>query len=329
MEKSCIVCVTGGTGYIGSWLVKKLLEKGYTVHATLRDLKNESKVGLLKSLPHAEARLVLFEADLYNPNEFVSAIQGCEFVFHVATPLQHQSGSEYKNMVEAAVAGSKSIAESCIRAGTVRRLIYTGSVVAASPLKDDGSDFKDSVDETCWTPLNASISHLLHGYIYSKTLIEKDMLSYGNRLEVVSLSLGLVGGDTLQSFLSGSMVAMVSQLTGNRNGYQSLKCLEELLGKIPLVHVDDAGEAHVFCMENPSINGRFLVASSYISSQDIAAYYLTHHPELQVKLEYVQGPKREIDYGSTKLTDKGFVYKYDTKKILDGCIGCARRTGDL
>lgn len=30
-------CVTGATGYIGSWLVEALLQRGYTVHATVRD----------------------------------------------------------------------------------------------------------------------------------------------------------------------------------------------------------------------------------------------------------------------------------------------------
>lgn len=53
-----------------------------------------SKVSLLKSLPDADARLVLFEADIYNPIEFESAIEGCEFVFHVATPLQHTENSQ-------------------------------------------------------------------------------------------------------------------------------------------------------------------------------------------------------------------------------------------
>lgn len=52
-----------------------------------------SKVGLLKGLAHSDTRLKLFEADIYNPDEFASAIEGCEVVFHVATPLQHYSNN--------------------------------------------------------------------------------------------------------------------------------------------------------------------------------------------------------------------------------------------
>ena len=55
---------------------------------------DDAKVGLLQSLPNADTRLRLFKADIYNPDEFEQAIQGCEFVFHVATPLQHIEGSQ-------------------------------------------------------------------------------------------------------------------------------------------------------------------------------------------------------------------------------------------
>jgi hypothetical protein len=52
-----------------------------------------AKVDLLKSLPNAANRLVLFQADIYNPTDFEPAIKGCEYVFHVATPMRHDTQS--------------------------------------------------------------------------------------------------------------------------------------------------------------------------------------------------------------------------------------------
>ncbi|GLT46641.1 hypothetical protein SLA2020_203840 [Shorea laevis] len=87
MEKNeCRVCATGGAGYIASALIWKLLDEGYTVHATLRNLGDASKVDILKSLPNANSGLLLFQANIYNPTEFEHAINGCQFVFHLASP---------------------------------------------------------------------------------------------------------------------------------------------------------------------------------------------------------------------------------------------------
>lgn len=51
---------------------------------------DDRKTGLLKGLPNANTKLKLFEADVYNPVHFDSAIQGCQFVIHMATPVQHE-----------------------------------------------------------------------------------------------------------------------------------------------------------------------------------------------------------------------------------------------
>lgn len=322
----------GGAGFLASSMVKQLLEKGYTVHATLRNLGDESKVGFLKGLPFAQENLVLFQADIYSPDDFKAAIQGCEAVIHLATPLLHNpDSSQYKNTSEAAVAGVKSIAESCISSGTVKRLIYTASIVGASPLKDGtAGNYKESMDETCWTPLTLSIPYfcdLMMDYTSSKTLAEKQVLKYnGEKLEVVTLACGLVGGDSLmKSTFPSSIVPLLSQFLKDKLNYQILRFLEELNGKIPIVHVQDVTSAHIFCMENSAINGRFLCASAFLKSFEIATLLQTCHPEIKIDDEFIEDSKREIKWGSSKLEEAGFEYKYNTQQILSDSLQCFRR----
>ncbi|CAN0840993.1 Anthocyanidin reductase ((2S)-flavan-3-ol-forming) [Linum grandiflorum] len=335
------VCVTGGTGYIGSCLVKKLLQTGYTVHATLRSLDDKAKVGLLTSLPNAETNLVLFKADIYNPDQFQSAIDGCQFVFHVAYPLQHHSDSAtYKDRIEAMAEGSKRIAEACLKSGTVKRLIYTASVMAASPLFDDGSEYGPTVHESCWTPLHVSFQYsdpFTLDYTRGKTMAEKEMLKFnetsagGRKMEVVSLAAGLVGGETILSQVPLSAAVIICPATGNLFGYNhGLMFMQELLGSVPLVHVEDLCEALIFCMEKKtSVKGRFICAAGSLSVREIATYIRDHYPELHVDATLMGEAGKGIEVDNSKLKKMGFNYKYDTMAIIDECLECAKRLGAL
>lgn len=125
----------------------------------------------------------------------------------------------------------------------------------------------------------------------SKTLAEKEVLSYNedensDQLEVVTLACGLVAGGTLQNYPSTSIGCVLSQLTGNLILYEGLRFLQEMLGTIPLIHIDDVCEAHIFCMEKPVMKGRFLCSAVNATINEIADFYCENYPEFKIIEEY-------------------------------------------
>ncbi|KAK7840380.1 putative anthocyanidin reductase, partial [Quercus suber] len=95
--------------------------------------------------------------------------------------------------------------------------------------------------------------------------------------------------------------------------------LQELLGSIPLVHIEDICQARIFCMEKPSMKGRFLCAATNPTIREVSSYFQEKFPEYQIG--------KECD--STKIMTMGFEYAYDTKNLLDDAVKCGRRLGYL
>lgn len=88
IDRAKPVLVTGGTGYMASWIIKMLLEDGISVNATVRDPSDAGKVQHLTYIADAsEAQLKLFKSDLLDPGSFDDPMQGCELVIHTASPF--------------------------------------------------------------------------------------------------------------------------------------------------------------------------------------------------------------------------------------------------
>ncbi|KAH9299733.1 hypothetical protein KI387_031415 [Taxus chinensis] len=194
---------------------QKLLERGYVVHATIGDPENLAKTSHLLSLPGAKERLHIFKADVYQLGSFDSAIEGCDFLINLATALDPQ-----REVIDPAVEGTLNILRACKEAKSVRRVVHTSSLAAAFPLNEEG-EFKELLDESCWTPVNyITRKNLdLKAYSVSKTLAEQAALRFGAEqgIEVVTVLVAMVGGISLAPTFPASVSVMLAPLTGSES----------------------------------------------------------------------------------------------------------------
>ncbi|XP_039168101.1 vestitone reductase-like [Eucalyptus grandis] len=320
------VCVTGGTGFIASWLIMRLLERGYSVRTTVRpDSDGSRDTDFLKNLPGASERLRILIADLGNPESFGPAIDGCVGVFHVATPVDFEDREPEPVVTKRCIDGALGILRACLNSKTVKRVVYTSSS-AAVQFNNSNAEIQD---EDTWSDVKSlrEVPMLAASYAISKTLTEKAVLEFGERhgLEVVTVVPTLVHGPFICPKFAGSVQIALALVLGNENDYSFLL-------KMCLVHVDDVVRAHIFLFEHPDAKGRYICSSATMTIEEMSKFLSERYPEFQIpspeSLKEVKGP-RFASLASRKLLDAGFEYKYGIEDMFDGAIQCCKGKGYL
>ncbi|XP_059660908.1 cinnamoyl-CoA reductase CAD2-like [Cornus florida] len=296
-----VVCVTGGSGYIGSWLVRLLLERGYTVHATVKDLKDEKETKHLEALEGAQSRLHLFQIDLLHYDSIVAAVTGANGVFHLASPcIVDQVHEPEKELLDPAIKGTNNVLTAAKELG-VRRVVVTSSISAITPSWYWPADVVK--DENCWTDIDYCKTKGLW-YPLSKTLAEKAAWEFAKEkgLDVVVVNPGTVMGPILPPALNASMLMILRLLQGCTEIYKDF-----FMGS---VHVKDVALAHILVYENTSATGRHLCVEAISHYGDFAAKVAELCPEYKVPRlpkDTHPGLLRTKD-GSKKLMDLGLQF---------------------
>nr|GMD48551.1 cinnamoyl-CoA reductase 1 [Ipomoea batatas] len=255
------VCVTGANGFIGSWLVKTLLDSGYaTIHAAIFPGSDPSH---LLSLPGASVRLVVHEVNVLDADAVSRAVEGCAGggVFHVASPCTLEEPVDpQKELVEPAVQGTLNVLAAAKRFG-VRRVVLTSSISALVPNPSWPSD--KVFDESSWTDLDYCKSRQ-KWYPVSKTLAEKAAWEFAekNGLDVVAIHPATCLGKLLQPGLNASSAVLQQLLRGSKDTQEY-----HWLGA---VHVEDVAKAQVLLFETPSASGRYLCTNGIYQFGDFA-----------------------------------------------------------
>ncbi len=257
------VLVTGGSGFIGSHCILQLLAQGHTVRTTVRNLAREGEVRALLKQGGADAgeRLSFFPANLESDGGWQQAVQGCEFVLHVASPIPPTVPKDENELIVPAREGALRVLKAARDAG-VKRVVLTSSFAA---IGYGHATRAEPFDETQWTDLNGR--HVA-AYPKSKTIAERAAWDFiakeGRALELAVVNPVAVFGPVLGADYSPSIMVIQRLMDGAVPG-----CPRMYFG---VVDVRDVADLHLRAMTNPAAKGeRFLaVAGDTMSMRDIA-----------------------------------------------------------
>ena len=226
--------VTGGGGFLGKAVVRKLIEKNVDVYSFSRG-----------RYPDLDAMGVTqVQGDLANREDVVAAFKGMDTVFHVAA--KPGIWGSYDSYYQVNVTGTQNVIAAC-KENNVARLVHTSS---PSVIFDDYD--MENVDESVPYP-----DHYLAPYPETKAIAEKNVVQAAKEgLPAIILRPHLIWGPEDNHLFPG-IVSRASRL----------KIVGSEDDLVDTIYVDNAADAHILAAEglisNPELSGNV-----YFISQD-------------------------------------------------------------
>lgn len=234
--------VTGGSGFVGSAIVRALLEEGSEVRALVRASSPRAN---LEGLP-----IELIEGDLADETALAKGLEGCEEAYHCAALYAFGTRDE-EEFVRSNVEGSRNVVRAAQAAG-VSRIVYTSSVATVKPIPGRSADESSE----------AKAAEAAGPYKRSKILAEQEVrrlaAEEGAPVVVVNPS-APVGPRDIKPTPTGKMI--VDFLTGKMPAYVDTG--------LNVVDVDDCATGHLLAARKGRPGERYILGGEDMSLLEI------------------------------------------------------------
>jgi len=271
------VLVTGANGFIAVWIVRDLLQKGYSVRGTVR---SEAKAKFIRTLfaNYGENFEIVIVPDITKDGAFDAAVQGVDVIEHTSSPVDF-TADDPKELIEPAVKGTQGILESALKyAGSaLKRVVILSSTASMVNPSDTGS-----VDESHWNDETVALvnekgreANQVAKYLASKTLAERSAWEFFEKhkaeiqWDLVTLCPPFVYGPVLHEVSTPDALS-----TTDKDFFDTV--IKQTKPKEQLntyqggwIDVRDVALAHVLAIEKEDVGGkRFIIASGMFVWQD-------------------------------------------------------------
>ena len=274
------IFVTGGTGFIGSHVVKKLIARNYSITCLVRSKEKGKSLSALGATLH--------EGDITDKDSMREGMQGHDAVFHIAAWYELGNSKKYRDkMTNINVGGTKNICE-LVEELKIKRLIYCSTVAALGPVNENEIGDENHKHPGGYRSWYEKTKYEAHEYVKKKMR---------NGLPVTIVMPAAVYGPGDTSALGGLMKMYIQR---------KIPAKINSNGKFSFVHVDDVAEGIILAYE------RGKIGESYCLADKDSLLSINELYDLMEKLTGIPAPERIVSINVAKF----FTYFSELKSRL-------------
>ena len=244
------VLVTGANGFIALHCISKLLDNGFKVKGSLKDLKKESLVRDALGTKLNRENFEICKLNLLEDHGWAEATSNCDYLLHIASPCVIKEPKHENEIIDPAVNGTLRAIKAAHKAN-VKKIVITSSI--GSIIYGHNKNICDSKD---WTDVSFSVG----AYIKSKTLAEKAAWDYldklkRSKLSMTSINPGMVFGPILSKQINSTSASLILKMINGR-----FPALPNIYFSV--VDVRDIAKLHVDSLTNDNSDHKRIIAAS-------------------------------------------------------------------
>ena len=284
------VGIIGGSGFIGSYITRKFLKKGYNVKVSVTDIKKSEKFRHLFNLKNAD-NLNISAMKVEDIKDLEDFIYDCDILIHGGTPFQLDVKDPKTELFDPTINGTKNFLEAISSVPSLKKVVFIASVAAFNtnfPMQAGGKSPTDTFSETD----DPFISEESHPYAQAKFIaqraVEKFIAANPNLdFEITTVSPVMVMGKALSNREDSTSTGLQFLFKNRIAPNPFIEMFYENDTKFALVDVRDVARGVFKAATKSGLHGEnYLLSSETYPVSDISLMLNNKAPKNKAKIIY-------------------------------------------